>query len=327
MRRRFARRRALITGGLGFIGSNLARRLVELGCRVTLVDSLHPDLGGNRANVDAIADQVEIVIRDVRDVDGLQPLVAGQDFLFNLAGQSSHLASMQDPFTDLEHNCRTALAVLEACRRYNPEVRIVYASTRQIYGRPERLPVDERHPLHPADINGVHKLAAERYHFLYRQVHGLKVCALRLTNTIGPAMRVKDGRQTFLGVWVRRLLEGEPFEVWGGWQMRDFTYVDDAVEAFLLAATSARADGQVFNLGGERAISLGDAARLLVEVNSGGEYVERPFPPERKAIEIGDYYAAGTKIRKLLGWQPSTPLREALRRTLDYYRRRLALYL
>ena len=327
MKQRFARRRALITGGMGFIGSNLARRLVELGCRVTLVDSLHPDFGGNRANVDAIADQVEIVIRDVRDVAGLQPLVAGQDFLFNLAGQSSHLASMQDPFADLEHNCRTALAVLEACRRYNPEARIVYASTRQIYGRPERLPVDERHPLHPADINGVHKLAAERYHFLYRRVHGLKVCVLRLTNTIGPAMRVKDGRQTFLGVWVRRLLEGEPFEVWGGRQMRDFTYVDDAVEAFLLAATSARADGQVFNLGGERAISLGDAARLLVEVNSGGEYVERPFPPERKAIDIGDYYAAGTKIRQLLGWQPSTPLREALRRTLDYYRHRLALYL
>lgn len=271
MRDTFSNRRVLITGGLGFIGSNLARRLVGLGAQVTLVDSLIPEYGGNLFNIAGIEDRVQVNISDVRDEHSMKYLVQGQDVLFNLAGQTSHLDSMQDPFTDLEINVKSQLYILEACRRYNPDIKIVFASTRQIYGKPQCLPVDENHPLRPVDVNGVNKLAGEWYHLLYNDVHGIRTSVLRLTNTIGPRMRVKDARQTFLGIWVRLLLEGRPFEVWGGEQLRDFTYVDDAVDAFLMVAASDDANGRVFNLGGEGVISLKDLAELLIEVNGGGE--------------------------------------------------------
>jgi UDP-glucose 4-epimerase len=232
----------LITGGLGFIGSNLARRLVELGARVTLVDSLVPEYGGNLFNVAGIEDRVRVNIADVRDEYSMDYLVQGRDFLFNLAGQTSHLDSMRDPYTDLEINCRAQLSILEACRKQNPRVKIVYASTRQIYGKPDYLPVDERHLLHPADVNGINKMAGEWYHILYNNVYAIRAVSLRLTNTYGPRMRVKDARQTFLGIWMRRLIENETVEVWGdGSQLRDFNYVDDVVDAMLLAAKIGRA--------------------------------------------------------------------------------------
>jgi UDP-glucose 4-epimerase len=316
----------LITGGLGFIGSNLARRLVELGARVAVVDCLAPEYGGNRRNLAGVASRVRVHIADVRDWPRLPSLVRGQDFLFNLAGQTSHMDSMTDPQTDLDINCRAQLAILEACRRHNPEVRIVFASTRQIYGKPDYVPVDEEHPLRPVDVNGVNKLAGETFHLLYSRVYGLAATALRLTNTIGPRMRVKDARQTFLGVWIRRVLEGRPFEVWGGEQVRDFTDVDDAVEAFLLAAVRPEAVGEVFNLGGPPHVTLRQLARLLVEVNGGGGFVVRGFPGDRKKIDIGDYYADGRKIARMLGWRPRTDLRTALARTLEYYRRELRYY-
>jgi UDP-glucose 4-epimerase len=316
----------LITGGLGFIGSNLARRLVELGARVAVVDCLAPEYGGNRRNLAGVASRVRVHIADVRDWPRLPSLVRGQDFLFNLAGQTSHMDSMTDPQTDLDINCRAQLAILEACRRHNPEVRIVFASTRQIYGKPDYVPVDEEHPLRPVDVNGVNKLAGETFHLLYSRVYGLAATALRLTNTIGPRMRVKDARQTFLGVWIRRVLEGRPFEVWGGEQVRDFTDVDDAVEAFLLAAARPEAVGEVFNLGGPPHVTLRQLARLLVEVNGGGSFVVRGFPGDRKKIDIGDYYADGRKIARMLGWRPRTDLRTALARTLEYYRRELRYY-
>ncbi|MCW5550088.1 MAG: NAD-dependent epimerase/dehydratase family protein [Opitutaceae bacterium] len=233
----------LITGGLGFIGSNLARRLVALGARVTILDSLIPEYGGNRRNLAGIEGKVAVHLSDVRDRHSLPAFVRGQDFLFNLAGQTSHMDSMTDPETDLEINCRAQLSILETCRRHNPGIRVVFASTRQIYGRPDYLPVDEKHPLRPVDVNGINKLAGEEYHLLYSEVHGIRSTVLRLTNTIGPRMRIKDARQTFVGVWVRRILEERPFEVWGGAQLRDFTYVDDAVEALLLAATRPEAEG------------------------------------------------------------------------------------
>jgi UDP-glucose 4-epimerase len=233
---------------------------------------------------------------------------------------------MHDPFTDLEINARAQLFILEACRRYNPDIKIVFASTRQVYGKPQYLPVDENHPLRPVDINGVNKLAGEWYHLLYHDVYGLRTVVLRLTNTIGPRMRVKDARQTFLGVWIRLLVEGKPFEVWDGGQLRDFTYVDDAVEAFLLAATHEDADGRVFNLGGDGAISLKELADLLVAVNGGGTYVVRTFPADRKRIDIGDFYADDRCIRATLGWSPRTPLRQALACTLAYYREHLPHY-
>jgi UDP-glucose 4-epimerase len=323
----FRDRRALITGGLGFIGSNLARRLLQLGAHVTLVDSLIPQYGGNLFNIAGIEDSVRVNISDVRDEHSMAYLVQGQDYLFNLAGQTSHLDSMQDPYTDLEINCRAQLSILEACRKHNPAIKIVFASTRQIYGKPERLPVDEGHLLRPVDVNGINKMAGEWYHILYNNVYGLRAAALRLTNTYGPAMRVKDARQTFLGIWVRLLVEGRPFEVWEGGQLRDFTYVDDAVAALLLAAADARADGQVFNLGGAEVISLEALAELLVEINGGGSFAVRSFPPERKRIDIGNYYADDRRIRATLGWQPAVPLRAGLARTLAYYREHLARYL
>jgi UDP-glucose 4-epimerase len=325
--RAFSGKRVLVTGGLGFIGSNLAIRLNRLGAEVILVDSLIPEYGGNPFNIEGIKDRVRVNISDVRDEHSMKYLVQGQDFLFNLAGQTSHTDSMEDPYTDLEINCRAQLSILETCRRHNPGVKLVFASTRQIYGKPEYLPVDEKHLLRPVDVNGINKMAGEWYHTLYNNVHGIRACSLRLTNTYGPRMRVKDARQTFLGIWVRLLVEGKPFEVWEGEQLRDFTYVDDAVEALLLAAARDDGNGQAFNLGGERSISLKDLASLLVEVNGSGEFRVRSFPADRKRIDIGDYYADDRMIRNVLGWEPRVPLREGLARTLAYYRAHLKLYL
>ncbi len=326
LRRTYAGRRVLITGGLGFIGSNLARALVGLGARVSIVDSLVAEYGGNRRNLAGVASRVRVHLADVRDWPRLPDLIRGQDFLFNLAGQTSHMDSMTDPQTDLDINCRAQLAILEACRLHNPGIRIVFASTRQIYGRPDYLPVDERHPLRPVDVNGINKLAGESFHLLYSRVHGIAATALRLTNTIGPRMRVRDARQTFVGVWIRRLVEGQPFEVWGGEQWRDFTYVDDAVDAFLLAAARPEAVGEIFNLGGPPRVTLARLAELLVELNEGGSFVVRAFPADRRKIDIGDYYADDRLIRRRLGWRPRVDLRTALGRTLAYYRKELRHY-
>lgn len=326
LRRVFSGKRVLITGGLGFIGSNLARTLVELGARVSVVDSLVPEYGGNRRNLAGVGARVKVHIADVRDWPRLPSLVRGQDYLFNLAGQTSHMDSMTDPQTDLDINCRAQLAILEACRLHNPAIRIVFASTRQIYGKPDYLPVDEKHPLRPVDVNGINKIAGESFHLLYSRVYGIAATALRLTNTIGPRMRIKDARQTFVGVWIRRLLEGQPIEVWGGKQLRDFTYVDDAVEAFLLAAARPEAVGDVFNLGGPPPVTLIGLAEMLVELNGGGEFVVREFPGDRKKIDIGHYYADDRLIARKLGWKPRTDLRTALARTLEFYRAELKHY-
>jgi UDP-glucose 4-epimerase len=311
----------LITGGLGFIGSTLARRLVELGARVTLVDSLIPEYGGNRANIAGIEDRVTVNISDVRDEHSLPSLIQGQDLVFNLAGQTSHVDSLHDPYTDLEINCRAQLSILETVRHENPEAKVIFASTRQLYGRPKYLPVDEQHPLAPVDPNGVNKAAGESYHLVYGEIYGLRCSVLRLTNTYGPRMRVKDDRQTFLGTWLRLAVEGEELLVFGdGTQRRDFTYVDDAVEAFLLAGASAESDGEVFNVGGEPPMSLGELAELLVELAGTGSWRLVPFPAERSTIDIGDYFADDTKIRSRLGWEPRVGLREGLERSLAYYR-------
>jgi UDP-glucose 4-epimerase len=323
----FTDRRVLITGGLGFIGSNLARRLTSIGARVLLVDSLIPEYGGNLFNIAGIEPLVQVNISDVRDAYSMSYLVQGQDYLFNLAGQTSHMDSMYDPDTDLEINCRAQLSILEACRKYNPLIKVVFASTRQLYGKPDYLPVDERHLRRPVDVNGINKMAGEWYHILYNNVYGVRACALRLTNTYGPGMRVKDARQTFLGLWIKTLIENEPFEVWEGHQLRDFTYVDDAVDAFLMAASNEAANGEVFNLGGDCVISLNGLAELLVEVNGGGEFMRLSYPPDRKRIDIGDYYADFSRISSMLGWRPATPLREGLSRTITFYREHLPKYL
>ena len=317
----------LITGGLGFVGSSLARRLVALGARVTLIDSLIPQYGGNLYNIEDISDVVKVNISDVRDPYAMKQLLKGKQYLFNLAGQTSHLDSMLDPQTDLAINATAQLAILEACRSVNPGVKVIFASTRQLYGRPEYLPVDENHPIRPVDVNGINKMAGEAYHLLYNNVYGLRSVVLRLTNTYGPGMRVKDARQTFLGIWIRRLIDNQPIQIFGdGKQMRDFNFVDDCVEAFLIAGANEEANGKVYNLGSSEIISLKDLAELLISLGNDGSCELVPFPPERKAIDIGDYYSDATLIHKELNWSPKVGLRQGLALTLEYYRRNKSQY-
>ena len=321
LRAAFRGRRVLVTGGLGFIGSNLARALVVAGAAVTIVDSLMPTHGGTWANVEGLEDDIEVHELDVRDTERLHEHLLDKDVLFNLAGQTSHLDSMSDPRTDLAVNCTAQLSLLEACRQDNPGLRIVFAGTRQIYGRPRYLPVDEAHPIDPVDVNGINKTAGEWYHLLYGRVYGLPVTVLRLTNTYGPRMRVRDARQTFLGLWIRQALAGDELLVFGdGRQRRDFAYVDDVVRAACLAATAPEALGEVFNVGGDAHVSLEETAQLVVRLAGSGGYRVVPFPEERKTIDIGDYYADDTKLRTTLGWHPEVGLEEGLVRTLDHYR-------
>lgn len=318
----------MVTGGLGFIGSSLVSALANGGAEVTVVDSMIPEYGGNLRNLEGIGTgKVRVNMSDVRDRLTLPHLMRNKDVLFNLAGQTSHMDSMSDPETDLEINARAQLSILETCRLHNPAIRVVFASTRQIYGRPLYLPVDELHPLQPVDVNGINKLAGEGYHILYSDVHGINGTVLRLTNTIGPRMRVKDARQTFVGLWVRNLVAGMPFEVWGGEQLRDFTYVDDAVDAFLLAGLKPEAIGRVFNVGGTPPVSLHALAQMMVEINGGGRFEVREFPEERRKIDIGDFYSDDTLLRETLGWAHSTTIETAIERTLEYYRRELPYYL
>jgi UDP-glucose 4-epimerase len=322
----FAGSDVLITGGLGFIGSAVGRRLVNLGAKVTLVDSLIPEYGGNPFN---IHDIYEVIVdpTDVRDAEAMARLIKKRQFLFNLAGQTSHLDSMTDPITDLNINAAAQLQILEACRLHNRDLKIVFASTRQLYGRPQYLPVDEKHPINPVDVNGINKLAGEWYHLLYNDVYGIRACALRLTNTYGPGMRVKDARQTFLGVWIRRLIEKEPIQVFGnGEQRRDFNFVSDVVDALLLTAAKKNSEGQVFNLGDRGHVSLKELAELLVRINGEGRYQLIPFPEDRKAIDIGDYYSDFDKIENALRWSPRVTLEGGLKATLEYYRQNHAQY-
>ena len=320
--------KCLITGGLGFIGSHLARRLLEEGHNVTVIDSLIPQYGGNLANVADIRGKITINISDVRDPFATRELLKGVHWVFNLAGQTSHADSMTDPYTDLDINAKAQLSLLEAVRDVNPEAIVIFASTRQLYGRPQYLPVDEAHPIRPVDVNGVNKLAGEQFHLLYHDVYGIRACALRLTNTYGPAMRIKDARQTFLGIWIRNLLTGVPIQVFGdGLQLRDFNFVDDVVEALLRAANTEACHGHVFNLGSPEVVSLADLAAQLIPFQAGASWELVPFPEERKRIDIGDYYSDHALAYKLLGWKPQVGLEAGLARTVAYYRHHLPLYL
>jgi len=311
----------LITGGLGFIGSTVALRLAGFGARVTAIDSLIPEYGGNLFNLDPVKGVVTVNISDVRDRSSINYLVKGQDYLFNLAGTLSHIDSMRDPFTDLEINCVSQLRILEACRENNPQIKIVFAGTRGQYGQACYLPVDEEHPLHPADVNGINNNAGENYHLLYSKVHGIKACSLRLTNSYGPRHQMRHARQGVLNWFVRQVIDGQKIRIFGdGSQIRDTNYIDDVVDAMLLAMVTPETDGEVYNLGGEP-LSLIQFVEDLIRQNGDGDYELVEFPGDLKSIEIGDYVASHEKFSRLTGWQPKVSLAEGLGATLQYYRK------
>ena len=321
-------RRVMITGGVGFIGSNLARQLVDLGAEVLLVDSLIPDYGGNLYNIEDVAARLRLNVADVRMQTTMEALVRGQDVIFNLAGQVSHIDSMRDPYTDLEINCRAQLSILEACRKYNRSVRVVFAGTRQVYGRPDYLPVDEKHLVRPADINGVNKAAGEYYHLLYNNVFDVRACSLRLTNVYGPRQLIKHNRQGFIGWFIRLALEGQEIQIFGdGSQLRDFVYVDDAADAFLRAGAGDTCDGDVFNVGGDEPISHRDLAQMLVRIAGRGSLRFVEWPADKKRIDIGSFYSDSQKFRAATGWAPRVSMDEGLRRTLEFYREHLPAYI
>ena len=320
-------RRVMVTGGLGFIGSNLAHQLVGLGADVLLVDSLIPDYGGNLFNIDAIADRVRVNIADVRQASTMNYLVRDREVIFNLAGQVSHIDSLRDPYADLEINCRGQLTLLEACRHNNPAAKVVFAGTRQVYGRPDRLPVTEDHLVRPTDVNGINKAAGEYYHLVYNNVFGVRACSLRLTNVYGPRQLIRHNRQGFIGWFIRLAIEGAEIPIYGdGSQLRDFVYVDDAADAFLRAGASDVCNGEVFNVGGETPISHRDLTAMLIEIAGRGRMTFVEWPAEKKAIDIGSFYATSARLRQVTGWAPAVPLRDGLSRTIAFYARHLPRY-
>ena len=321
-------KKILITGGMGFIGSNLARRLIELGNEITIVDSLIAAYGGNLRNLHDLRDEIRINLSDIRDEFSMKEIIKDKDYLFNLAGQTSHLDSMENPFVDLDINAKAQLSILEACRKNNPKIRVVFASTRQIYGKPNYLPVDENHPLNPVDVNGVNKIAGEQYHLLYNKVYGIATSVLRLTNTYGPRMRIKDARQTFLGIWIRNLLEGKPIQVFGnGSQRRDYNFVNDVVDAFLIVATSKIAIGKAYNLGAPDPLSLDETARLMCEKVDGSSYEHIPFPQNRKAIDVGDFICDYSTFSETFGWKPEVTFDQGIAESIDYFRDEIKYYI
>ena len=321
-------RRVMITGGLGFIGSSLARQLVLAGADVLVVDSLFREYGGNLFNIAGLEDRLRVNIADIRNESAMEALVRDQEIIFNLAGQVSHIDSMRDPYTDLEINCRAQLSMLEACRRHNPQVRVIFAGTRQVYGRPDRLPVDESHLVRPVDINGINKAAGEYYHLVYSRVFGIRASSLRLTNVYGPRQLIKHNRQGFIAWFIRLAIEGREIPVFGdGLQLRDFVYVDDAADAFMRAGASEDCDGEVFNVGGDQPISHRDLVELLVDVAGSGTVRFVEWPPEKKRIDIGSFYSDSTRFRHATGWAPQVPLREGLVRTVAFYREHMPHYI
>ncbi len=313
-------RKVLILGGLGFIGSNLAIRLVNEGADITLVDSMLPQYGGNLKNIEPVKDKLKINFSDIRDQHSMDFLVKDKEIIFSMAGQTSHIESMNDPYTDLDINCRSQISLLESCRKNNPEARIIYASTRQLYGKPEYLPVDEKHPVNPADVNGINKLAAEKYYTLYSEIYGINTVSLRLTNTYGPRQHLSGDTQGFTGIFIRKALNNEKIKIFGdGKQRRDFNYIGDVCDAFVLAAESKSLSGKSLNLGSGEIYSLIEFTEILSKLTDF-KYETIPFPDEHKKIDIGDYYGNFSMFRSLTGWEPKVSLENGLRQTIEYFK-------
>ncbi len=328
MTNKFKNRKVLILGGLGFIGSNLAIKLVELGAKVTVVDSMLPQYGGNLENVAPVKDKLNVNFCDIRDMHTLDYIVQEQEIIFSLAGQTSHIESMHDPHTDLDINCRSQLAILESCRRMNHDVEIIYASTRQLYGKPQYLPVDEKHRILPVDVNGINKYAAEMYYTLYSSLYRMRCVSLRLTNTYGPRQQLRGNKQGFTGIFIRKAILKEDISIFGdGQQRRDFNYIDDVVDAFLLSSVHIdKCCGNVYNLGGTETYSLLDFTQTL-QSHCPFEYTLVPFPEEHKAIDIGDYYSDFSLFKSITGWTPKVELDEGLKKTVEYFEPRIDLFL
>ena len=309
----------LVTGGLGFIGSNLSLRLLELGARVVVVDALEPRHGGALANLEGSAAEIEV--GNIAEPEIVGGPLREADYVFNVAGQVSHIDSVSDPLHDLDLNARDQLAFLELAREIKPATPIVYTSTRQVYGRPRELPVSEDHPIEPIDVNGVSKAAAERLHLLYQRIHSMPTSVLRLSNVYGPRQRLDVDHLGFLPVFVRRALSGEPIVIYGdGSQRRDCLYVEDAVNALLGANVTADALGEVFNIGHDDSQTLVEIAELLVDLTGRGEVVRRPWPEKLERIAIDAYRGDHRKAAQMLGWRPTVGLRDGLARTLAYFR-------
>jgi len=317
--------RALVIGGLGFIGGALSARLARAGAKVRVLDCLLEEGGGRLEHGDLPG--IEVVRGDARDQALVEGLARGCDAVFNLAGRTGHLDSVRDPEGDLEHNLRGALSVIQACRKAAPEAPLVFASTRQVYGRAERLPVDETQPVRPLDPNGVHKAAAEQHHLIAAREGGLKTAVLRLTNVYGPRMRVMDDRQNFVGAWIGRLLRGEALVVYGdGTLRRDLLFVEDAVDALLAAAGSPACFGRPVNIGSGVPVSLAELAVTMTKLHSGARWRLAPMPVARLGIDIGDSWCDVTLAKNVLDWGARTELQEGLRRTFEFYRDHGELY-
>lgn len=325
--KKFSGKRVLITGGLGFIGSSLAIKLIECQALVTIVDSLIPELGGNTFNIDSVRHRIVINNSDMRDRKSLDELVKDKDYIFHLAGQVSHSYSMENPQRDLDVNCASTINLVESCRHNNPHVVLVYTSTRQVYGIPQYLPVTEDHPSIPIDVNGINKLTCEQYHTLYYKVYGLRSTVLRLTNVYGPRQQISSNRQGFIGIFIRQALKRQTIRVYGdGRQIRDFNYVDDVVEAILLSAIKESCYGNIYNIGSPHHYSLIDVVEMLQEITDVC-YEIVPFPDNKKIIDIGDYYGDYSLFHKITGWRQKIDMPKGLRKTIAFYRQNPEEYL
>ncbi len=324
----FAGSACVVTGGLGFMGSNLALALAGAGAHVTVIDSLVPTHGGDHRNIEPLTSDIEVVIADIGQRTAVAKPVADADFIFNLAGQVSHVDSMGDPVRDLDLNAASHLGFLELLRQMNSTAPIVYTSTRQVYGRPSYLPVDEAHPVNPIDVNGICKYAGEQFHLLYSQVHDLTTSALRITNVYGPRQRIRDNRQGFLGIFIRQALEDQPITVYGdGEQLRDCLFVDDVIDAIASAVQSSEIVGKVVNLGHPDPLTLGDIAKTIVQTVGSGSVQFVPWPHDRAQIDIGDYFGDFSLAKRALGWTPKTSFDEGVAATAAYYKGHLDWYL
>jgi UDP-glucose 4-epimerase len=315
----YAGKRCLVTGGMGFIGSNLVRALAGWGAVVTIVDNMDRDQGANRFNLEGVAG-VTVREHGIGEKDGIAEAVEGQDCIFNLAGKSSHTDVLESPFADLEANVVGQLTLLEAIRVHAPDASVIYASTRSVYGVTGGGPVAEDHPFSPTEVNSANKAAADLYHIAYAHSHGLKTACLRLTNVYGPRMLVKHSRQGFINWFVRLAVEGGEIRLYGdGSQRRDLLFVEDAVDAFLRAGLALDQSGSVFNIGAGQGFPLRQVAEALIAVTGKGSISYVPFPTAAGRIEIGDFVTDNRRAEVALGWHPQTGLREGLRASCDFY--------